>query len=46
MGAEKVAKYLGHFWYKVCSQELSKIAQSGHTAAGATENLVLLGPRR
>ena len=24
-------QYLGHFCYKICSQELSKIAQSGHT---------------
>ena len=27
----KVTKYLGYFWAKICCQELSKIAQSGHT---------------
>ena len=29
--AFKVLKYLGYFCSKICSQELSKIAQSGHT---------------
>ena len=28
-----VAKYLGYFCKELCSQELSKIAQSGHTVA-------------
>ena len=27
----KITKYLGHFCQENCSQELSKIAQSGHT---------------
>ena len=30
--APKVIKYLGYFLTKICSQDLSKIAQSGHTA--------------
>ena len=30
--AQKVSKYLGHFNEKICFQELSKMAQSGHTA--------------
>ena len=29
--AQKVTVHLGYFWKKICSQELSKIAQSGHT---------------
>ena len=29
--AEKVTKYLGNFWKKICHQEFSKIVQSGHT---------------
>ena len=29
--AQTVAKYLGYFGKKMCSQDLSKIAQSGHT---------------
>ena len=29
--AQKVAKYLSYFCKKICSQELSKIAESGHT---------------
>ena len=28
---QKVSKYLGYFWIKICHQELWKIAQSGHT---------------
>ena len=31
--AQKVVKYLGYFRSKICSQELSKIAQSGHTGS-------------
>ena len=30
--AQKVTVHLGYFWKKICRQELSKIAQSGHTA--------------
>ena len=29
--SQKVIYYLGYFWEKICCQELSKIAQSGHT---------------
>ena len=29
--AQKVTELLGYFWRKICSQELSKIVQSGHT---------------
>ena len=29
--APRVTKYLGYYWKKNCHQELSKIAQSGHT---------------
>ena len=29
--AQKVANHLGFFYYQFCCQELSKIAQSGHT---------------
>ena len=29
--AQKVSKYLTHIFEKICCQELSKIAQSGHT---------------
>ena len=38
--AKKDAKYLGDFCWKICNQELSKIAQSGHTglALNTTEN--------
>ena len=28
---QKIAQYLGHFCQIICSQKLSKIAQSGHT---------------
>ena len=28
--AEEITIYLGNFWKKICVQELSKIAQSGH----------------
>ena len=27
----KVNNFLGYFWVRICCQELSKIAQSGHT---------------
>ena len=27
----KVTKYLGFFYKKICTRDLSKIAQSGHT---------------
>ena len=30
---QKVNKYSGYFWKKICSQELPKIAQSGHTTS-------------
>ena len=29
--AQKVAKFLGYFCMKICHQDPSKIAQSGHT---------------
>ena len=29
--AENLNKNLGYFWMKICCQEISKIAQSGHT---------------
>ena len=29
--ALNVTKYLGYFWNEICSQDLSKIAQFGHT---------------
>ena len=28
---QKVTKHLGYFWRTICYQELSKIAESGHT---------------
>ena len=28
---KKFSKYLGYFWNKISRQEISKIAQSGHT---------------
>ena len=28
----KVTKYFGYFCWKICCQELTKIAQSGHSA--------------
>ena len=31
VGGQNVSKYLGCFCKKICNQELSKIAQSGHT---------------
>ena len=31
--AQKVIKYLGYFGKKIRHQELSKIAQSGHTGS-------------
>ena len=29
--AQEVTKYLEYYWKQICCQELSKIAQSGHT---------------
>ena len=34
--AQKVGKYLGYFCKKICCQDRSKVAQSGHTAAIAS----------
>ena len=31
--AQKVTRYLGYFWKKICHLKLLKIAQSGHTAS-------------
>ena len=36
--ALKIAKYLGYFCHKICSQELSDIAQSGHTGTPDNDN--------
>ena len=38
--AQKVNIHLGHFYEKICQQELSKIAQSSHTNNG---DLLLAG---
>ena len=32
--AQKVNKHLGYFFNKICSQEIPKIVQSGHTGVG------------
>ena len=37
----KVTKYLGYFCYKISGQELSIIAQSGHTSVSNTPNIFL-----
>ena len=34
--AQKVSQYLGRFNEKICYLEISKIAQSGHTALNPT----------
>ena len=39
--AQKVTKHLGYFCYKICCQEFSKIAQSGHTGHGITSSKLL-----
>ena len=31
--AQKVTKHLGYFCYKICCQEMPKIALSGHTGS-------------
>ena len=43
--AQKVTKHLGYFWKKICSQELSKIAQSGHTEIQNVELLLLFNSK-
>ena len=37
--AQKVTVHLGYFWNKICSQELSKITQFGHTGGNLQSNL-------
>ena len=38
--AQKVNMHLGYFFKKICHQELSKIAQSGHTGCGSVGSAV------
>ena len=36
--AQKVNKHLGYFFNKICSQEIPKIVQSGHTGRPSHKN--------
>ena len=42
--AQKVNIHLGYFIKKICHQELSKIAQSGHTDQGLSGFYTYLSP--
>ena len=41
--AQTVTVHLGYFWKNICSQELSKIAQSGHTDDNGREKCIKTG---
>ena len=36
--AQKVKKYFGYYCKKICSLEIKKITQSGHTAHDSTDD--------